>query len=279
MFDFSIKKYIKLLEVLLEKGYCPVGFEEFISSGQDGRAVILRHDVDRHPERALVLAEIEAVIGIKTSYHIRVADKAFNPDILKKLVDLGHELAYHYEDLSSTVRAGHLKYPSAEVEEKAFSRFTSNLTVLRQYYPVKVISMHGDPLSRVDNRDLWKAHNYHSEGIVCEAYLDIDFSKVAYLTDTGRRWNASGVNIRDRAVNLTGNLSNGTPLNLRDCRSTDAVIKALRYGDNPLSLIVNTHPQRWNSRFVPWIQELAWQNAKNVIKYFVGKAHSLRANG
>jgi hypothetical protein len=27
--------------------------------------------------------------------------------------------------------------------------------------------------------------------------------------------------------------------------------------------MLNFHPQRWNDAFVPWVQELVWQNVKN----------------
>ena len=58
--------------------------------------------------------------------------------------------------------------------------------------------MHGSPLSKYDNRDLWKKYDYRDYGIIGEPYFDIDFNEVLYLTDTGRRWNASGSNVRDK---------------------------------------------------------------------------------
>src|SRR5690625_2901666 len=59
--------------------------------------------------------------------------------------------------------------------------------------------MHGSPLSRYDNRDLWKSYSYRDYGIIAEPYFDMDFSRVLYLTDTGRRWDGDKVSVRDRA--------------------------------------------------------------------------------
>ena len=102
------------------------------------------------------------------------------------------KIGYHYEDLS-LVNGDH---------RQAMRHFEEQLSRLRKIYPVKTICMHGSPLSKHDNRDLWdsltsalqsapaypqpKPH-YRDYGIIGEPYFDVDFSKVLYLTDTGRR--------------------------------------------------------------------------------------------
>ncbi|CAB1058414.1 hypothetical protein D1BOALGB6SA_3170 [Olavius sp. associated proteobacterium Delta 1] len=35
-----------------------------------------------------------------------------------------------------------------------------NLKKLKRFYPVKTICMHGSPLSKWENRELWKRFNY-----------------------------------------------------------------------------------------------------------------------
>jgi|SRR5690625_113581 len=49
------------------------------------------------------------------------------------------------------------------------------------------------------SRDLWKWYSYRDYGIIAEPYFDLDFSRVLYLTDTGRRWDGDKVSVRDRA--------------------------------------------------------------------------------
>jgi len=58
--------------------------------------------------------------------------------------------------------------------------------------------MHGSPRSPYDNNEVWKKYDYRELGIIAEPYFDLDFSKVLYLTDTGRRWDGEGVSIRDK---------------------------------------------------------------------------------
>lgn len=62
------------------------------------------------------------------------------------------------------------------------------------------ICMHGSPMSPYDSRDLWKQYNYKDFGIIGKPYFDIDFSKVLYLTDTGRRWDGEKVSVRDKEM-------------------------------------------------------------------------------
>jgi len=63
--------------------------------------VILRHDVDRLPENALVFARIEKQVGIKVSYYFRIVEESFDEDIIRQIADMGHEIGYHYENLSA----------------------------------------------------------------------------------------------------------------------------------------------------------------------------------
>ena len=43
----------------------------------------------------------------------------------------------------------------------------------------------------------------------------------------------------------------------------------------PDKIMINTHPQRWDDRFGPWVKELVWQNVKNVIKRYLLKFRNL----
>ena len=130
---------------------------------------------------------------------------------------MGHEIGYHYEDVSiSALRRngttaqrqktgkGRTTHDSRRTEEElaeiAIESFKTNLEKLRQIVPVKTICMHGSPMSRWDSRLLWKYYDYHDFGIIGEPYFDIDFDEVLYLTDTGRSWDGDSFNIRDKAI-------------------------------------------------------------------------------
>jgi hypothetical protein len=62
MQDFTLTTYKKLLQELLNNGYSFQTLQDFIKTPED-RTVILRHDVDRLPENALIIARIEKKAG------------------------------------------------------------------------------------------------------------------------------------------------------------------------------------------------------------------------
>ena len=122
--------------------------------------------------------------------------------------------------------------------------------------PVSTICMHGSPMSKFDSRDLWKKYNYREFGILGEPYFDLDFDKIFYLTDTGRKWDGNKVSVRDK-VTSSFNLN---------FHSTDEIISAIKNGQMPLQVMFTFHPQRWTNNPVLWMKELIVQNLKNFLK-------------
>jgi hypothetical protein len=287
--DFTLKTYKRLLEALKDNFHRFYGFGELIAEDPD-RYIVLRHDVDRKPFNAMALAEIEAAHGIRASYHLRIGIIANHYSVLQELADMGHEVAYHYEDLSAVCNnhrraGGNL---SEEIIQEAVERFHVNLRFFRKSYPVNIISMHGSPLSAIDNRLLWKYYDYRGDGIVCEPYFDIDVSDLLYLTDTGRRWDGEKSNIRDRGRHFPASIKGdpyaewmtrpvrGSLMCMTDegkafragnrIRTTDDIIALASVKKLPQKVIINTHPQRWTDKPLPWINEFVFQSLKNQIK-------------
>lgn len=243
--DFTLKIYRQLLNCLVENNYRFQTLEDYVAVVQK-RTVVLRHDVDKLPHKALEMAEMENSLGIKSSYYFRIVKESNEPDIIRKIVKLGHEVGYHYEDL--TIAKGN--------EEKAIDLFKKNLEYFRTYFPVKTICMHGSPISKWDNRELWKKYNYRNFGIIAEPYFDINYNEVLYLTDSGRSWNKTNAVIRDKVdTKFSYNIKNTTDL-------IDKISKKLL----PDKMIINTHPQRWSNPGIFWFKELILQNIKNQIK-------------
>lgn len=290
--DFTVRTYESLLKALKGRNSGFYGFAGIVS-GEVRAYTVLRHDVDRKPENALVLAKAEAAAGIRASYHFRMGSNLDQEGIISAISGLGHEIAYHYEDLSAVYGRSALN-PGPQNEEKtrlAYERFRTNLEGLRRLAGVNVISMHGSPLSGVDNRLLWKYYDYRASGIVCEPYFDIDVSNVLYLTDTGRRWDGDRSNIRDRGFSADSSRVNGQYGGWKACpvhcsmmnmtedgllfksrfqiRRTSDLIALAEKGSLPDRLIINTHPQRWTDSTMPWITEYLTQNIKNQIKRMI----------
>ncbi|GAB3693407.1 hypothetical protein GCM10027592_13250 [Spirosoma flavus] len=245
--DFTISMYINLLNKLEEAGYNFYTFEKFLVTNPS-RSVILRHDVDSKPERSLEFAKIQHGRGITGVYYFRANQSSWSEQVIREIANMGHEIGYHYECL--TTCKGNLSL--------AIKDFDRNLTALRQLAPVSTICMHGSPLSKYDSRDLWRVYSYRDFGIIGEPYFDLDFSKVAYLTDTGRRWNGSKVSVRDK-------VETSLPYSFK---STCNIIATLAANELPEQVMFTFHPQRWHSNPFYWASELALQSVKNVVKRY-----------
>ena len=247
--DFTLEVYRDFLIALIDQGYLLTSYEAYLRLSDrkpDLKTVILRHDVDRLPQNSLATARLQASLGVKGSYYFRIVPQSFQPDYIEKIRDLGHEIGYHYEDLAL----------SHGDTEQAIRSFEQNLARVREFYPVTTMCMHGSPLSKWDNRQLWEHYNYRDYGIRAEPYFDIDFHEILYITDTGRQWNRTGVSVRDKVdTAFDYNFS-----------STFDLIEAIERDTLPRQIMQNIHPQRWNSDWWGWSQELIAQNAKNQVK-------------
>ena len=248
MKDFTQKKYKILLNSLIKAGYTFQTFTEFINTPAK-KSIVLRHDVDKAPSNSLQFAKIQKQNNIKGVYYFRAVPGSWDEKVILEIADLGHEIGYHYECLTTT--KGNLA--------KGIIDFEKNLSLLRKFAPVNSICMHGSPLSKYDSKDLWKKYNYKDFGIIGEPYFDVDFSKVFYLTDTGRRWDGEKVSVRDK-------VDSGFELSFH---STDEIVIACDKGELPSQIMFTFHPQRWSDDPMAWYKELFLQNLKNVVKQIV----------
>ncbi len=250
--DFTFKKINELYNILQKKDYAFTTVTNYLSARQvNGKTVILRHDVEKKYENALKFAQIQNELGISGTYYFRFLEKSFNLDIVKKIADLGHEIGYHYDDL--TVCRGDY--------DAAFKRFKKNLRILSAVTDIKTICMDGSPMSKYDNRDLWKKFSYKDLGIDSEPYFDVNFNDIFYLTDTGRRWDGWKTSVRDKMPQQEKWIKEGLLFH-----STDDIINAANENRLPNKIMFTFHPQRWNSKPLPWVKELMLQNMKNVVK-------------
>ena len=246
--DFTLKIYAELIRALKRSGYAFYTFEEWCEGKAQGRYVILRHDVDLRAGHSVATARIEAEEGAKASYFFRIVPESNQPDKIREIASLGHEVGYHYEDLSL------FNGDTA----KAYAHFQEQLAHFRQFYPVKTICMHGSPASKWDNRAIWKDFDYRNDGIIGEPYFDFlqPENNVSYLTDTARMWDGGRYNVRDKSDHAS----------TVAVHSTQDLIAWLDTHPENNVLMITTHPQRWTDNRMEWIQEFILQNLKNIIK-------------
>jgi hypothetical protein len=225
-FDFTLKKYSDFCKTLKNLS-CPIlAVEDFIARNHpSGFNIVLRHDVDRLLPAAIRMARLEAEYDIRASYYVRMTPGVFKPAALKELSHLGHEIGYHYEVLAKA--KGNLT--------QAIEIFERELRTLREIVTISTISMHGSPLSRWNNLDLWDVYDFKDYEVSAETSLSINYANIYYFTDTGRSWNAHSFNLRDRVESMKPSES---------VETTDQLIDFIRR-KYPSPVFVNAHPNRW----------------------------------
>lgn len=261
--DFTVSTYRELLEGLINAGYSFQTFQDFVDQPEE-KVILLRHDVDARQQLSLQFAKILYELGITGTYYFRMVPQSYDEEVIKEIAGMGHEIGYHYETMDKA---------NGDVEE-AWDLFRRELDQLREIVPIKTICMHGSPLSKYDNRDLWQHYDYRELDIIAEPYFDLDFSKVLYLTDTGRRWDGDKVSIRDSdqfTVNSGSEVEEAgkqkkTLSSEYSFHSTGDIIEACKRVGLPDQIMFTFHPQRWTDKPVLWTQELVMQNVKNVVK-------------
>jgi len=249
-----LEKYRALCEALMEKNFKAVTIKEYLLASQnfESKVVIFRHDVDRNPRNANNIGELEHNLGIHSTYYFRSIRNVLKPEIIRHLASLGHEVGFHYESLSR--QKGDY--------ERAIRSFEADLALLREFAEVKTICMHGNPLSRWDNRMLWDAYDFKQFDLIGEAYLSMDYSDLIYFTDTGRSWNAGKLNLRDHVSSES----------TYEVRSTEALIRLIK-SEDIRKICIQTHPERWNQLYARWILSLLQDTFFNTIKLLLSLRH------
>ncbi|MDD2941676.1 MAG: hypothetical protein PHC51_01805 [bacterium] len=253
--DFTLEAYKDYLQAI-KKGYSQIlTFAELMAMPeQPAQFCCIRHDVDRRPQCALRMASLEAELGIRATYYFRAKSCSWDEVLVQEIALMGHEIGYHYENLSDTNGDFSL----------AYGDFVKNLENFRKVVPIETISMHGRPLKPYDNRDLWRTDEGQSRlkelSILGEVYLNIDYSSVAYVTDTGRNWSQSKSNRRDTVMSaVSASFTSGEEL--------------LRYlTDRPSDkLVFQIHPERWSADYLEHVAQFGRDSFINFAKLIASR--------
>lgn len=247
MKDFTMEIYGDLLRFLIKEQIPVYTIRDWMENNHT-TGVVIRHDVDRIPGNSFLSAQLEHELGIKTTYYFRAHPDSYRPEMMKAMSELGHEIGYHYEDLS--VARGDI-----DLTGKLFRK---NLEDFRRICPIKTCSMHGRPLSKYDNRAIWDHYNVSDFDLLGEAYRNIDYSQAYYLTDSGRSWNPNSVNMRDRAGSLSVDPT------VAPSSTADLMDFIGAHRNNPVFL--TTHPERWAVSSGQYYKSLVMDSLKNQAK-------------
>jgi len=181
--DFSYNHYRYFLKKALAEGFKITNFRD-LSVGI--RQIILRHDIDYSLQSAFKLARIEAEIGVKATYFIRVHGpynifQKENYKLLKEIEKFGHEIGLHFE-------AGTLG-PTLGLNE--VSLFLKEKEILEAVLGAKIESAaeHGE-VPRP--KDYWQHHFFTrvtKNKVGIKHYpQEKAYEKFHYLSDSCGRW-------------------------------------------------------------------------------------------
>jgi peptidoglycan/xylan/chitin deacetylase (PgdA/CDA1 family) len=139
--EYTYDWYRELLENIRNEG---LDFGRFEATSRDN-TVLLRHDVDLFPEKALRRAEIEANLGVSSTYFFLLTSPLYNllssenRSILRQIQELGHKVGLHFSTH---------QYWSSEPEADAVRdmvRTERNILSQLAIDPVDIVSFHIPP--------------------------------------------------------------------------------------------------------------------------------------
>jgi hypothetical protein len=246
--DFTLDKYRKLCQRAILSDYQILGIAAYLRNQKQGQPqLVMRHDVDRFPGKALRMAYVEKSLNICSTYYFRKSGFS-HAEIIKTIAAMGHEIGFHYEVLDEA-RGDY---------ELSLRLFREELNSLRKFASVETICMHGNPLTKWLNRDLWKYYDFHDLGLIGEAYLSL--KDIYYLSDTGRIW--------DMSRKVKDSLPYSIPLPVTSEEkviTTDDVISLVESRRLP-NVCVTVHPERWSYSLATWVTDQIRDTGMNVAK-------------
>lgn len=174
--DFSLNHYKKIIDIALENSYRFIGFTENpAAKGQQEYHIYLRHDIDLSPSCALEMAEIDASMGVSSTFLFQPNCPFYNlyeettMETIHDIKGLGHWIGLHIDPPHQLSSNNEL---IKDYIDGLFSSFSRILPI------DKVISFHV-PTEMVLNEHF---PGYES------AYEPKYFSEIKYLSESNRHW-------------------------------------------------------------------------------------------
>jgi len=167
---FSIDDYRGLLLRAQANGYRFASFEDALalSSDDPAKVVLLRHDIDLSPTRALVMARVETSVGVRSTYFFMISGAYYDmlePEhrkILREIAALGHQVGFHYDEYDDVAEG-------LEILSVVAGR---TLCHIAQHNPTLL------PRRSLDRSDIVDAYDPRIGGP----------QKFVYVSDSGMKW-------------------------------------------------------------------------------------------
>ena len=144
---FTYEGYKALTDLLKAHGYNFVSYDT--CTEQEGKCVIMRHDIDNDPAYSLKLAQLEAHENVHSVYFVLLTSDFYNVfsrrnrDILRETMALGHDIGLHFDSAA---------YPGEDTPEGLIRNILHEAELLSAAIdsPVKFVSMHRPSKSLIE---------------------------------------------------------------------------------------------------------------------------------
>jgi hypothetical protein len=180
----NLKEYKNLVSLTAAKyEFMQIGksttedIEKYLGMGR--KICFLRHDIDFSPELALKMAEVEAAMGVCSTYTVLLTGQFYNPfekrnrAFLKGIIKLGHEVGLHFDPSAAEI--------SSESDlDRSIAREKAALEGLLDSQ-VNMFSFHNTTEFSMQCRK-------HSYAGCINAYSEFFYNQVEYTSDSNGYW-------------------------------------------------------------------------------------------
>jgi len=173
--DFTTENY----RYLIQQAKINYRFSSYDTFDASSKFVLLRHDIDLSPQRALHLATIENEEGVSATYFWYIHSEYYNLfekeifNIVKKISALGHSFGIHFDshfyNIQTQKQIEECLLKEKDILEKVFD------------LEIKVFSFHNT------NPFIMSCKNWEYAGLI-NTYADYFQNEVTYCSDSNGYW-------------------------------------------------------------------------------------------
>ena len=173
--DFTTSNYKRLLGIA--KQYHT--FKTLSDFNPEENFIIWRHDVDFSMHRALKMAQIEAELGIRSTYYILLHSEFYNllekeiTGLVNQIIMLGHEIGLHFDS----------HYANTENEADLEKELSFEKNVLEKLFNIKISSF----CFHINNEFTLKCNKSAYAGL-SNAFSEYFQKEIAYCSDSNGYW-------------------------------------------------------------------------------------------
>lgn len=181
---FTYDEYREIIRAFLASGYEFRLFPEaegLIAAKK--QFVLMRHDIDMSVEKALTLAEIDAELGVRSTFFVMLRSDHYNPfsetdgPRIEKIIGMGHSIGLHfdaavYPELKDSADAGLFR-----------ERCRREIELLEKWFGISMqaVSFHRPSPLILEGSPELTAPLPHT-------YMELFTKKMKYISDSTGRW-------------------------------------------------------------------------------------------